>query len=122
MKATLSLGKEKAAPIEAPKPSTDPVFDPEENTAEMYTPEGMRYIQLKHLFNRAKQYMGPAPENCWLQPMTPEQKRNLKIQTEKNKKFFGSAKPNIKEAGLPQKVLDAERENARARAAESQAA
>src|SRR5271167_4827659 len=98
MKATLSLGKPEKppAPVAPVKAGPDPVFDPEENTAEMYTPDGMRYIQLKSLFNRAKQYMGPAPENCWLQPMTPEQKRNLKIQTEKNKKIFGSAKPKIR--------------------------
>jgi hypothetical protein len=116
MKGTLSMGRK-----DAPRQAL-PVFDPEENTAELHTPEGIRLLQLDHLFNKSHQYIGSAPAGTALAPLTPEQKRNLKVQREKNLRFFGGSKAVIREAGLPQKVIDAERENARARAAEFQAA
>jgi hypothetical protein len=119
MGSTLSLGKKAPA---AAKKEPDPVFDPNENAAEVHTPEGICLLQLKYLFNKQKQYLGEAPSNMWMDPLTPEQRRNLAIQRQKNTKFFSSGKANVREAGLPQKVLDAERENARARAAEFQAA
>jgi hypothetical protein len=116
MASTLSLGKP------ASKKEPDPVFDDNENTAEIHGPEGIKLIQGKWFFDKSHRYLGPAPEGMWMAPLTPEQRMNLRKQHEKNKKFFGSAKPNIREAGIPQKVIDAERENARAAAAESQAA
>jgi hypothetical protein len=117
--STLSLDKKAAPP---PKKPPVPVFDENENTAEVHTPEGIGYLQLKNFFNRQKVFVSEAPEHMWMAPMTPEQRKNLAIQRQKNAQFFASAKPKIREAGLPQKVIDAERENARAHAAETQAA
>jgi hypothetical protein len=98
------------------------VFDPDGHYAEVHTPEGVRYLQTKYLFDRAHNYMGVAPPHMWLAPLTEEQQRNLRIQRQKNKGFFQAGRPKVKEAGVPQKIIDAEKENARAAAAESAAA
>jgi hypothetical protein len=101
------------------KAEAEPIFNPDANTAEVHGPEGVRYLQDKYLFNRAHRYIGLAPREQWLAPLTPEQEHNRRLQLQKNRKFFGSAKPNNAEAALPQQLIDAERENAKARAAES---
>jgi hypothetical protein len=113
MGATLKLRPDKAP---------DPVFDPDENTAEVQGPEGTRLLQLKYLFDKAHNFVGLAPQNMWMAPMSDVQRRNLRIQRMKNAAFFENAKPRNRNAAIPQKIIDAERENARARAAETQAA
>ena len=108
--------------LKTPAPAS-PVFDHDDHYMEVHTPEGVQYVQLKNMFNRAFKFVKEAPPELQLAPLTAEQRRNLQVQRQKNAKFFGSAKPAaIKEAGIPKAVVDAERENAKARAAESAAA
>ena len=94
-----------------------PVLDRESSYAEIggMELEGVKYQQGRNYFSPGghfvKECKGPGlPEE------TPEQKKNRQIQAMKNKKFFGKkATP----AEIPRALLDAERENAQARAAES---
>jgi len=99
-----------------------PRFDPEANTGEVGGLQGVRYVQGPgHLFNAHKDYVRTDPA-FKMEPLTEEQERNRRKQSLSNKRFFASANPKIREAGLPQQVIDAEKENARARAAEAFAA
>jgi hypothetical protein len=110
-----------AAPEEPAAPAV-PQFDPAANTGEVGGVEGVKYVQGPgHLFNARQQYVRTDPTMA-MAPLTPEQEAARQRQDIKNKRFFTNALPKIKEAGLPQKVLDAERENARALAAERFAA
>ena len=114
-KPIISLKREPEAP-------PAPVFDPEANTGEVGGIEGVRYVQGPgHLFNARKDYVRTDP-SFKMEPLTEEQERNRRKQAMQQKRFFASANPKIREAGLPQTVIDAEKENARARAAEAFAA
>lgn len=99
-----------------------PRFDPNANTGEVGGIAGVRYVQGPgHLFNAHKTYVR-TDESFKMETLTEEQERNRRKQALSNKRFFISANPKLREAGLPQQVLDAEKENARARAAEQFAA
>lgn len=100
-----------------------PDFDPNALFGEVGGMDGVRYVQGKSLFGNVKQYVGPAPEHMWLAPLTKEQSEQARKRDLANKKFFGaSGKTLAPGAAIPQAVINAERENAQARAAESQAA
>jgi len=112
MKPTITLKR-------APEAPPAPVFDPTANTGEVGGIEGVRYVQgAGHLFNARKEYVR-TDKSFAMEPLTEEQEANRRKQALSNKKFFISANPKIREAGLPQQVIEAERENARARAAEA---
>lgn len=96
-------------------------FDPDAPTNEIGGMEGVKYLQGKNFFNPAKLFVRQAPKEMWMAPLTPAQEVARKRQILQNKKFLaGVAKPQT--AAMPQAILNAERENARARAAETQAA
>ena len=118
----LNRGKPSAeSAVDEPVDET-PQFDPEANTGEIGGIEGVRYVQGPgHLFNAHKTFVRTDPA-FKMQPLSEEQERNRRKQALSNKRFFASANPKIREAGLPQQVIDAEKENARARAAEAFAA
>lgn len=108
-----------------PKKAAVPKFDPNDNYGEVYTDQGAKcYIQLKNFFERHgdNAFIGEAPQHMWMEPLTSEQRNNLAVSRAKNKKFWQGAKPQTREAGIPKQVVDAEKENARALAAETQAA
>lgn len=104
------------------KKEAAPVFDPSGLFGEVGGIEGVRYVQGKSLFGNVKQYVGPAPESMWMAPLTKEQTEQTRKRDLANKKFFGAGKTLAPGAAVPQAVINAERENAQARAAESQAA
>lgn len=117
--ATLRLGAREE--VKTP-PAAGPAFDEDAHFAEVCGVEGVRYVQGKSLFNNAKKYVRPAGELS-LAPLTAEQEQARRKQRMANKKFFGvAAAKKTADASVPQTILQAERENARARAAESQAA
>lgn len=97
-------------------------FDNNGHYGEVGGMDGVRYVQGKSLFNNIKQYVRPAPEHMWLAPLTKEQVEQTRKRELANRKFFGGAKNLAPGAAIPQAVINAERENAQARAAESQAA
>jgi hypothetical protein len=121
---TLKLNRGSAPKESAVEEAVDntPRFDPDANTGEVGGIEGVRYVQGPgHLFNAHKGYVRTDPA-FKMEPLTEDQERNRRKQSLSNKRFFASANPKIREAGLPQQVIDAEKENARARAAEQFAA
>jgi hypothetical protein len=114
-KPIISLKREPEAP-------PAPAFDPDANTGEVGGIEGVKYVQGPgHLFNARHGYVRTDPA-FKMEPLTEEQERNRRKQSMQQKRFFASANPKIREAGLPQQVIEAEKENARARAAEAFAA
>jgi hypothetical protein len=121
MGATLSL--KRPGSEEKPEPQEHgPAFDHEAHFGEVAGMEGVRYIQGKAMFNVQGTYVGPAPKHMWLAPLAAEQEMQRRKQLQGNKKFFGPPKNIAPGVGIPQAVINAERENAQARAAESQAA
>ncbi len=96
-----------------------PDFDKDAMYAEVGGVEGVYYLQGRNYFARGGQYVREAPQAQWMAPETPEQRRNRQMQTIKNKKFFH--KP-VAPAVVPESIINAERENAQARAAEIHAA
>lgn len=120
MGATLSLKKTDGEPPAAVEHG--PVLDTNAHYGEVCGMQGIRYVQGKAFFNHLGEYVGPAPKHMWLAPLTEEQEQQRRRQAQGNKKFFGPAKNLAPAAAIPQAVLNAERENAQARAAESQAA
>jgi hypothetical protein len=118
--ATLQLGKRDSVP--AVLPEHGPELDRTAHFGEVCGMDGVRYVQGKALFNAIGKYVGPAPKEMCLAALTKEQERARQKQIQNNKKFFHAGAPTTRAAAVPQSIVDAERENARARAAESRAA
>ncbi len=118
--AQLKLRKEEPT---ASAPAQDPVFDPDGHKGEVGGMQGVKWIQGKYLFGNNGAYLGIAPESMWMTPLTPEQEKDRRLQLLKNKRFFNGGKVAATVKGtVPQAVLNAERENKQALAAESRAA
>jgi len=98
------------------------VLDKTSNYAEIGGMDsGIKYQQGKHYFSAAFGYVRSVEgDDPGLPQETDIQKRNRRIQDTKNKKFFGKRPQTF--GHIPQKVIDAERENARAAAVEVHAA
>jgi hypothetical protein len=123
MGATLSLGRKD--PVPSKLPEHGPEFNQTGHYAEVCGMDGVKFVQGKALFNHIKRYVGPAPENMWLAPLTAEQERERQRKIIANKKFFGTAlgsQPGTAKAELPKDIRDAQQENRKALAAESRAA
>jgi hypothetical protein len=84
-------------------------------------PDGVRFVQGRKLYGNKGQFVKDAPKEMWMTPLTQEQEDNRRRQMQANRKFFAAAKPRVNDTGVPQAVVNAERENARARAAENAA-
>lgn len=121
MGATLSLKRaSKTEALEDLELQAGPAFDPNAHFGEVGGIEGVRYVQGRSLYDNLRRYVGPAPKEMWMTPLTAEQERQRRLQMSKSAKLLGTAKSLIAQAAIPQRIIDAERENARARAAESQ--
>lgn len=119
--ATLRLSKPEM-PSSAKAPEHGPELDRAKHFGEVCGVEGVKYVQGKALFNVAGKYVGVAPKEMELAPLTAEQEAERRKKIQGNKKFFSAGSPKAREAAVPQSILDAEKENTRARAAESRAA
>lgn len=122
--ATLSLNRSRVEPVpSAPVPSAPvaekPRFNPHEHYGEVGGVEGVKYVQGKHFFKPNGDFHSVAPEAAQLAPLTSEQEADRQKRLRANKKFFGKALAQAADSMLPQKVIDAERENAKARSAET---
>lgn len=126
--ATLGL-KTKAAP-QPPKPlkperpavEETPVFKPERLAAQVGSDSGQTcFVQGKHLFTLKGAYVGVAPEHQWYFPSEQEEINNARTKA-KQRQFFNKVPERSGATALPQKVLNAARENAQALAAEENAA
>ena len=117
----MSAGFKSTLGIHKPKEPT-PVFDPEANYAEIHGPGAVKYLQGCHVFSHQGVYIESVPKEQGLPPLTAEQEQARRVQMQKNKKFFGTAKAKPANAAIPQKVIEAQRENAQALMAEHQAA
>lgn len=121
MGATLSLRKP-GSEESVKAPESGPKLDTSAHYGEVCGMQGIRFVQGKAFFNHLGEYVGPAPKHMWLAPLTAEQEAQRRKQAQGNKKFFGTPKNLAPGAGVPLAIINAERENAQARAAESQAA
>ncbi len=111
--ATLNLNKETVK-----KPDR---LDESQHYAEVGGVDGVRYVQGDWMFGHDKRCVGEAPDNMKLKPLTMEQELDRRARLQANKKFFAQAKP-LKAGEMPEDVVNAQRENSRARAAEHYAA
>lgn len=119
--ATLRLNKAVAqAPAVAEPEATKPVFNKDRHHAEIYGEPGIRYAQGKGLFNARGDFVRYA-EGPGEPVLTDEEEEAVRRARLRKQKTFGR-QVQIAVAAIPQKVLDAQRENAQALAAESQAA
>jgi hypothetical protein len=117
----MSAGFKSTLGIHKPKEAT-PVFDPEGHYAELHGVGPTRLLQGCHIFTKMGVYIESVPKEQGLPPLTAEQEQARRVQMQKNKKFFGTAKAKPANAAIPQKVIEAQRENAQALMAEHQAA
>ena len=113
--ATLKLQPDK------PEAAPTPVFDKSAHFAEVGGIEGVVYLQGKNFFSAHGVFRREAPEHMWLNPETDDQRKNRLKQVTANKKFFGTHQPAKNDGIMPQKVIDADRENRQALVAETRA-
>lgn len=99
----------------------EPTFDESAHYGEVGGVEGVRYVQGDNLFDNAKRFVRVAPDNMKMKPLTMDQELDRRARLQANKKFFAQAKP-VKGGEMPENVVNAQRENSRARAAEHYAA
>lgn len=118
MQGTVRLHKAIATEPPQPKEPPVPLFDENAHYGEVGGMEGVRYVQGPYLFNNRKVFVREAPESVKLAPLTPKQEADRRARMQANKKFFAHSKVQ-KNGEIPANVRNAERENARARAAES---
>lgn len=102
----------KVAPVE-----DSPEFDPRKPFAEVRGEPGVSYVQGENYFARDKAFVKQAPEHAWYSPPEPTPKTHADAVRAAQREF--SRLPQVPRA--PQSVIDAERENARAAAAEAHA-
>lgn len=102
-----------AAPkVETVEPA--PEFDPCKPFAEVRGEPGVGYVQGENYFARDKVFVKRAPEHAWYSPPAPTLKTRADAVQAAQREF--ARLPQVPRA--PQSVIDAERENARAAAAE----
>lgn len=118
---TLRLGKPEM-PSSVKAPEHGPELDRTKHFGEVCGVEGVRYVQGKALFSNIGRYVGVAPKEMELAPLTAKQETERQQKIRDNKKFFSATTPKAREAAVPQAILDAEKENRKALAAESRAA
>lgn len=108
------------AKVAAPEPAKDvPVFYPDNLSAQVGTDGGNYFVQGKNLFTVKGVFVKEAPENLWYLP-TPQQEANNRAAKSRQRAAQVFA-PRAEAQAVPDKVLDAARENARALAAEAHA-
>jgi hypothetical protein len=117
-KAALKPHAPPVAPAEvAPVPQEVPVYDPERLAAQVSTDSGRAcFVQGKSLFTMKGAYLGEAERHHWYFPSEVEEENNRRTQA--RKRMIGKIAAKATAPSLPQKVLDAQRENAMALAAE----
>lgn len=127
---TLSLGKAKDLPkvhVSHPKPivikeieatGEEPELDPSAHYGEVGGVPGVKYVQGDYFFKPDGSFHSLAPEGQRLAPLTKEQEADRQRRMAQVKKLWGS-KLAQSAAAIPASVVAAEKENARARAAEA---
>lgn len=92
-----------------------PALDKSAHYAEVGGVEGVRYLQGRNYFANGGSFVREAPKEQWQPEETDEQRRNRAKKAARDAKFFAKRGAPV----LPQKLLEAELENAKARAAEA---
>lgn len=118
MAAQLTL--KKPAP---PAPADDelelpPEFDRSAHYGEVGGVPGVRYVQGDNYFKPNGDFHSKAPPEARMKPLTKEQEADRQKRMSATRKMLGKKLAQAADA-LPQKIIDAERENARAKAAEA---
>lgn len=115
--ATLSIRKP-TPPGPDPLAMPDPVFDHAAHYGEVGGIQGVKYVQGDNFFKPNYDFHSVAPAEARLKPLTKEQEADRQKRMSATRKMLGKKLAQSAEA-VPQKIIDAERENARAKAAES---
>lgn len=104
-------------------PEAPPAFDPERLAAQVGSGAGLpAFVQGKHLFTTAPphRYIGEAPKNLWYFPSEIEEANNRRTRA-KQRQLSNRVPQRGGAPPLPQRTIDAQRENAMALAAETHA-
>ena len=134
---TLSIGKKPSPPpppaaIAQPKTEPDPlqmpdeeegasepVFDPSAHYGEVGGVPGVKYVQGDSFFKANFDFHSVAPPEARLKPLTREQEADRQKRLANVRKLFGTKLAQSGNSPLPENVIAAARENARARVAEN---
>lgn len=127
---TLSLGKKPAAPAPVVRPDPldmpnddeapdEPVFNRSAHYGEVGGVPGVKYVQGENFFKANFDFHSVAPPEARLKPLTREQEADRQKRLAKDRKLWGNKLAQSTNSPLPEKILNAERENTRARAAEN---
>ena len=108
-----------ADPLALPVEQVLPEFDPEAHYGEVGGVLGVKYVQGDNFFKPNGDFHSVAPPESRLKPLTKEQESDRLRRLSKTKKLFGNKLAQAAHNAVPESVIKAERENARARAAES---
>jgi hypothetical protein len=105
--------------VQEPEPAETPVYDPEALAVQTYGAEGAGFIQGKNFFTANGKFIREVPKEQWY-ITTPEQEaNNRKARAKQRAMFAGKGVAVRARPAIPEKLLDASRENARAFAAET---
>ena len=122
---TLSLGKKGAAaaqtvPDPLDMPEEKPEFDPRAHYGEVGGVQGVKYVQGDNYFKPNGDFHSVAPPEARMKPLTKEQEADRQRRLNKDRKLFGTKLAQaMHDRNLPQNIVEAEKENARARAVET---
>lgn len=105
----------------APESAQDvPVYYPDNLAAQVGTDNGTFFVQGKNLFTLKGVFVEEAPENLWY-ITTPQQEANNRKAKARSRAAVVNLPRSSESQAVPDKVMDAMRENARALAAEAHA-
>lgn len=99
----------------AEQETASPVFNPERLAAQVCTDRGACFVQGKYLFTLKGVFVGEAPKELWYLPTAEQEENNRKARAKFRAREIAKRVPK---PAIPDKVIEASRENAQARAAE----
>jgi len=114
----LPVAVSEEAPSPPPKPKNAATFDPAKPFATVRGEPGVDCVQGKHYFSATREWVRQAPEHAWYFPPPPAKKEARDVYAEAAREV--RRLPSLTEVPrAPRVVIEAERENAKAAAAEA---
>lgn len=117
--ALIDTRRELAAQEKKPE-KAPPKFDRTAHYGEVGGEDGVKYVQGNAYFNARGDFVRWAPAAAVLKPLTKEQEMDRQRRLRASKKLFGAKLVKATDS-IPDEVIEAQRENARALAAEQNA-
>lgn len=111
---------DKPRPVPPLPPEVVPVFDPEALAVQSYSAEGgLCFIQGKSLFTQAGNFLRALPESQWYVTTPEMEANNRKARAKQRAMFMGKGIAAKGGSSVPDTLLEAAKENARAFRAEA---